>query len=129
MWPFRRNIPLGEKGEKLARRFLQRKGMEILATNFRCPAGEADLIALDTKDPDRPGAATLAFVEVKTRSDDHYADPESAVNARKRKQVRKVADYYVRRYAAGDLSVRFDIVSIVLRPGENPQIRHMPGAF
>ena len=105
MWPFRRRpkqespeaqtARLGRQGEQLARRLLRKQGMKVLAQNYRCPAGEADLIALDPTTRKTLGAETIAFVEVKTRTSDHYTSPEAAVNADKRRRMRKVADYYL----------------------------------
>jgi putative endonuclease len=120
---------LGGRGEKLARQFLKRAGLKILAENYRCPAGEADLIALDASTQKTTGAQTIALVEVKTRSGDHYTDPESAVDSRKRRKMRKVAEHYLASRRAGDFNLRFDIVSVVIRPGEGPQVKHIPGAF
>jgi len=131
MWPF--GAPdksgLGQRGEKAARRFLRRTGLKILARNYRCPVGEIDLIALDTSTRSRLGAETIAFVEVKTRSSDDYTDPASAVDAEKRRRLKKVADYYVNTHDADDLNVRFDIVSIVAREDQKPQVRYIPDAF
>ena len=132
MWPFGRRVrpPLGRRGEKLARKFLKARGLKILAENYRCPRGEVDLIALDRSTCGRGGAETICFVEVKTRTSDFYTDPESAVDAEKRRRIRKVADYYLTgRDAAEGLNVRFDIVSIVLRDDEEPQVRHIQDAF
>jgi len=120
---------LGRRGEKLARRHLKRSGMKILATNYRCPAGEADLIAFDRSTRAEAGAETVAFVEVKTRSSDEYTDPASAVNADKQRRLRKIAHYYLATHPAEGLNVRFDIVSIVIRDGQRPQIDHIRGAF
>ena len=56
MWPFSRKRArageatggdLGRRGEKLARGMLKKHGLKILAVNYRCPAGEADLIAVE----------------------------------------------------------------------------------
>ena len=127
MWPFGSAAPLGRRGEKLARRLLKRRGMRILATNYRCPAGEADLIALEPHPS--AGAETVAFVEVKTRSSDAHADPSSAVDADKRRRMRKVAEYYLRHHPAEGCDVRFDVVSVVLRGGGEPEIDYVPGAF
>ena len=135
MWPFRpgksrrkAGSPLGPMGEKLAAGCLRGKGYKILARNYRCPAGEADIIALDRSD--RPGGAeTIVFVEVKTRSGEGYVDPESAVDARKRRQLGRVARYYLSSRDAEDCAVRFDIVAVVVPPGSEPRIRHTPGAF
>ena len=139
MWPFgrrpkrqsseARTARLGRQGEKLACRLLGKKGMKVLAQNYRCPAGEADLIALDPSTRKELGAETIAFVEVKTRTSDRYTPPEAAVNADKRRRMRKVADYYLASRKAQDYAIRFDIVSIVIRPGQEPEVRHIPGAF
>ena len=137
MWPFRREgnkndktpattpckIGLGPRGEKLARKYLKQTGLKILAANYRCPAGEADLIVLDKT------ADTIAVVEVKTRSSDRYVAPESAVTSEKQRRLRRIAQYYLSTNNTGELGVRFDVVSIVIRPGEKPEIRHIPDAF
>jgi len=131
MWPFRRRAEarLGLRGERLAGRFLRRRGMKVLARNYRCPAGEADLIVLDATHRRRHGAETIALVEVKTRSTDRYTDPQAAVNAEKRRRMRKVADHYLATHDAEGFNLRFDIVAIVIRPGEKPKINYIPGAF
>jgi len=131
MWPLRRRPadPLGRRGEKLACRALRRGGLKILARNYRCPAGEVDIIALDPSTRREFGAETVVFVEVKARSSDRYTDPESAVDADKRRRMRKVADHYVARRGAREFNVRFDIVAIVASGDEPPRITHIPDAF
>jgi len=103
--------------------------MKILAANYRCPAGEADLIALDKSTLAADGAETLCFVEVKTRSSDSYTDPESAVDTEKRRRIRKVAQTYLTAHDTAALNVRFDIVSIVMRDGAKAEIKYIPDAF
>jgi putative endonuclease len=139
VWPFGRareaespdggSARLGGQGEELARTFLRKQGLKILARNYRCPAGEADLIALDLSTRKDTGAETIAFVEVKTRASDRYAPPESAVNADKRRRMKRVAHYYLASRKTAGFAIRFDIVSIVIRPGQEPEVRHIPGAF
>ena len=138
MWPFRRKRDpavgpsgpenLGGRGEKLARRFLRKQGLKILAQNYRCPVGEADLIALEVS-PAPADAETIVFVEVKTRRDDRAADPESAVNPAKRRKLQRVAEYYLAAREVRGYAVRFDVVAVLLRPRAKPQIRHIPSAF
>ena len=112
---------LAARGERLAAKTLKAAGCRILARNYRCPAGEADLVAL--------AADTLIFVEVKTRTSDFFTDPESAVDHHKQARYRRVAQYYLSRIDRDDLSTRFDIIAIVIRPGEKPKIRHLVDAF
>ena len=129
MWPFVRCKDLGRRGEKIARRFLKRRGLKILACNYRCQAGEVDLIALDRSTRRESGAETVAFVEVKTRSSDRYTDPEFAVDSVKRRHLRKVARHYLTCHDTADLNVRFDIVAIVIPDGKKPQVKYIPNAF
>jgi len=139
VWPFGRakeeespeggSADLGRQGEQLASGFLRKQGLKVLARNYRCPAGEADLIALDSSTRKEAGAETIVFVEVKTRTSDRYAPPESAVNADKRRRMKRVAHYYLASRKTGDFAVRFDIVSIVIRAGQEPEIRHIAHAF
>ena len=121
MWPFRRSETIGKTGERLARRALRSAGCKILARNYRCGAGEADLIAL--------AGDTLVFAEVKTRRGDTFVDPASAIDTDKRKRYRRVARYYLHRTGREDLNVRFDAIVVVLAPDRRPQVRHVPDAF
>lgn len=120
---------LGHKGEKLAARYLRREGLKILARNYRCPTGEVDIIALDRSTRNSDGAETIVFVEVKTRSTAQYVEPESAVDARKRRQLTRIAEYYLSHNDTNDYAARFDVVSVVIREGEKPQIKHIADAF
>lgn len=123
---FTRSVRLGPYGEKLAARHLKRAGLKILARNYRCPAGEADIIALEkTTAPDE----TIVFVEVKTRSCDKYTVPESAVDFAKQQKLRGIAEYYLATHKTGSRAVRFDVVSLVIPLGGEPSIRHIPDAF
>ena len=131
MWPFgrRKQRTVGQTGERLARRHLKRRGLKILATNYRCPRGEVDLIVLDRSTRREIDAETIAFVEVKTRTSDKYTDPDSAVDADKRRRVENVADHYLAAHDTEEYNIRFDIVSVVLRDGQTPKIDHIPDAF
>lgn len=129
MWPFgrwRKRAGLGPRGEAIARRHLKRRGMKILAANYRCPVGEADLIALD---PSGLYGRTLAFVEVKTRRCDRYTDPQFAVDADKQRRLRKIADYYLNTHDTDGFTVRFDIVAVVMAEGEKTRVTYIPDAF
>jgi putative endonuclease len=113
---------LGRRGERLAEKHLKRLGCRILVRNYRCDAGEIDLIVRH--------AETIAFVEVKTRRSEDAADVEEAVNPHKRRQLIRVArDYLLRTPAAAEYALRFDIVGIVVGDDGTPEIRHIPEAF
>ncbi len=112
---------LGQAGENAARRFLTRCGYRILARNYRCPAGELDLIALD--------GATIVFAEVRTRCDDVDNDPSEWVNPAKQRKLAQVARYYIHAKNAYDRPCRFDVLAVLMPEGRRPVVHHFPDAF
>ena len=119
------NDTLGNRGEELAASYLRQRGMRILARNYRSPVGEIDIIALDKSND----GGTIAFIEVKTRKTDSFAEPASAIDAHKRRQLIRTAQYYLTNHDADDYNARFDIVSIVIADDKKPIIQYIPDAF
>jgi putative endonuclease len=104
---------LGQWGESLAVRYLERLGCAIVARNWRCRAGEVDLIA-------REGAC-LAFVEVRTRRPSAYGSPEESITAEKLGHMLAVAQTYV--YEQGwEGDWRLDVVAIQVGAKGPPSI-------
>ena len=62
---------LGREGERVAERYLKKKGYTLVERNYRCRGGEVDLIVLDRR--------VVVFVEVKTRTDHGFGTPLEAV--------------------------------------------------
>ena len=91
----------GKYGELLAKKYLIKKGYEILTTNYRSRFGEIDIIAKDKKE--------LVFVEVKYS--ESIEDPYLRVDKNKMKRIIKTAYYFLNNYNDYD-SVRFDVISI-----------------
>ncbi|WP_080797513.1 YraN family protein [Arabiibacter massiliensis] len=116
-----RNAELGRRGEEAAARFLERRGYEIVARNWTCAAGEADIIARDGE--------WVVFVEVKTRSNCERGLPSEAVNADKRERYERIAACFLAVYDVVDVPLRFDIVSIVVTAPDRAMIRHHFDAF
>lgn len=112
---------LGRRGEEAAAKFLQRRGFELLERNWKCIAGEADIIALCED--------TLCFVEVKTRSDVQKGFPSEAVNARKRDRYERIAACYLKEHVHDDLRVRFDVISILVLNNDRAFLRYHTNAF
>lgn len=110
---------LGKKGEKIALDLLIKKGYAILEKNWRYRKAEVDIIA--QKD------ATLAVVEVKTRSSTDFGNPQDFVNPKKIKLLVSAIDEYVTSRDL-DVDVRFDIIAIV-KDGEHFSIEHLENAF
>lgn len=112
---------LGDRGERLAARTLERKGYRILARQCRQRFGELDLIALDRD--------CLVFVEVKTRSTDRAGRPGEAVDRPKRGRITRAALAWLKRRNLLEFRSRFDIVAITWREGEAPIVEHFERAF
>ncbi len=123
-WPFRRsdgNLLLGSRGERAATRYLKRRHHKIIARNYRCGAGEIDLISAD--------GDTIVFVEVKTRLSCDAQDPQEAIRPAKWKRVERAARYYLMRHSAVDHPCRFDFVTVVWAPHGGPMIEHFENAY
>ncbi len=114
-------ILLGSRGERIAARALRQAGYRIVTRNYKCFAGEIDLIALDDD--------TLVFVEVKTRSSADAAFPEANVNHRKQRQITRVARAYVAAKQIDERPLRFDVVSVLLEGRSKPAVEHFVNAF
>ena len=112
---------LGAIGEELAFHFLWRRGYKVLLKNYESPLGEIDLIAKEK--------GALVFIEVKTRRSDAMGVPAESVTAHKRHQIVKSAQYYTKRYGIHNIPCRFDVVSILMPEGGDPQIELIENAF
>ena len=115
------HIELGKRGERAARAFLERHGLDILEMNWECPAGEVDIVAWD--------GYALRFVEVKTRRGTGKGFPEEAVNAEKRARYERIAEYYLRDFDKVDIPIFFDIIGIVATGGGRAFLRYHRDAF
>lgn len=111
----------GRLGEAAAKRHLQTLGLKFLTANFRSPRGEIDLVFRD--------ADCLVFVEVKTRTAGGWVRPAGSVNARKRRLLSMTALDYLKRLPDSRVSIRFDIVEVLLHAGAVTEVRHLPNTF
>jgi putative endonuclease len=122
------DVPLGQRGEDLACKYLRQRGLKILARNYRCPVGEIDIIAYCRHTSKIATADTILFIEVKTRQTDRYTAPEETVSDDQKHHIRKAAAYYLTQHETGDSNVRYDIVGILLTPA-GPKVNHIQEAF
>jgi putative endonuclease len=93
----------GEKGEKLAVEFLEKRGYKVLELNYRNSFGEIDIIALHK--------GTVVFIEVKTRRSADFGKPFEAVDQRKRDKMKNIALLFLKKFKR-EVPARFDVVSI-----------------
>ncbi|MBC7266362.1 MAG: YraN family protein [Coriobacteriia bacterium] len=112
---------LARRGEDAAAAFLERVGMTVVERNWRCPAGEADIIALDGED--------LVVVEVKTRRSERAGTPEEAVTPAKQHRIVRLARAYAAQAGLSPLRVRFDVVTLRVLSEDRALLRHLRNAF
>ena len=110
---------LGRYGEELAVAHLRREGLTIVARNWRCPAGELDIIARDRH--------ALVICEVKTRRSRAYGDPLEAVSPRKLRRLRELALRWLDEQQVHVPEIRFDVIGIVQPPAGAPVLHHVRG--
>lgn len=96
---------LGAYGETLAARHLTGQGMVLLDRNWRCEAGEIDLVLRD--------GDVLVVCEVKTRSSVRYGTPHEAVTDIKVARLRRLAVRWVEERGVAVRDIRIDLVGIV----------------
>lgn len=109
-------LALGAAGEARAADWYRRRGWTIEARNWRCAAGELDLVV-------RKGRVT-AFVEVKTRRTDRFGGPAEAVTPAKQQRLRALALHYVAAHPRRRGTLRFDVVAIL-----GDELTVLEGAF
>lgn len=114
---------IGRWGEHLAAQWLRMQGRKVLYRNYRAPhGGEVDIVCRQKR--------LLTFVEVKTRTSTERGRPAEAVNRAKEKLILRGANAWLRMLDEADkIPTRCDIVEVILREGEKPQIDIIEGAF
>ncbi len=85
---------IGDIGENIAEKHLKRKGYKILSRNYKARGGEIDIIAY------RFGV--LIYVEVKSRTNDLYGTPASAVDGQKITNIKYAVRDFLTAYRKGN---------------------------
>lgn len=114
-----RHNELGTKGENIAEKYLQGKGLHILERNWIHEKNEIDIIASNHE--------FIIFVEVKTRSTGYWGNPESAVSDSKIKRIVEASNSYLIMNNI-EKPVRFDVIAIVTND-KFTRIDHFEDAF
>jgi putative endonuclease len=109
----------GIEGEMLARNYLLKQGYNILELNWRYKKYEIDIIA--KKDQ------SIVFVEVKTRKNNTFGEPELFVTKQKQNFLIAAASQYIIQNNI-ELESRFDIIAI-LQLNNNHTVKHLEAAF
>jgi len=106
----------GRIAEHLCRWHLRLRGWRILACDWRCPAGEIDILARRRD--------VLAVIEVKSRPD--FATGATPLSPRQRRRIARAAEaFLLMRPDLAAMAIRFDVM--VVEPRRLP--RHLAGAW
>ncbi len=112
---------IGRWGEEVATRFLEGKGLHLIAHNVHTPYGEIDLIMREGED--------LVFIEVKARTTATFGFPEEAISARKRDHLIHSAQAYLQEHIEMPDSWRIDVIAIRGDPAQNdPEVEWFQNA-
>ena len=114
---------LGRRGELIAKDFLLKKGLSFVKANYRFERAEIDLIFKDPKEK------SLVFVEVKTRTNKSFGEPEESVIPAKMEQIRKAAMGFASEHNEFDeFFLRLDVITIMIH-GDRIEVNHIENAF
>ena len=112
----------GSRAEALARHHLERAGLALVRSNFRCRLGEIDLVMRDQD--------CLVFIEVRFRRSRRFAAPALTVDAHKQRRIAQAAGMFLARHPSlADEAVRFDVVAIDGAADGPAAIQWLPDAF
>lgn len=118
--PKNNKYEVGKEGEALAQAYLEKKGYQIIITNYRYGRGEIDIIAEINN--------MLVFVEVKTKKHGDFGDPINWVRRGKQRQIGTVARGYLYENNITDKDCRFDVITLTWEAGAY-KINHIENAF
>ncbi len=108
---------LGDRGEKIAAKFLRKQGYRIIEKNYHSRLGEIDIVAKENE--------SIVFVEVKTRCSTDFGLPEEALSYDKRRRLSKLALGYLAHRRIKDTNCRFDVVSILMDTNKVRKVKHI----
>lgn len=94
---------VGDEKERLARSYLERQGLRLITSNYRCRRGEIDLVMRD--------GDQLVFVEVRYRASNRFGTPAETVGPRKQHRLAAAAGHYL-QHQTMSMPCRFDVLAI-----------------
>lgn len=117
--PYRINHAVGMTGEQIAVEHLQAQGYRILERNWRCRAGEIDIVASTH--------GQVVICEVKTRRSERFGAPHEAVTQQKAKRLRSLAAQWMSAHDAQATRVRIDVIGVLMPAGAPARLTHLKG--
>lgn len=113
---------LQKKAVKAAAKYYRHFGYEVLDKNWECPAGTIGLVV---RDP----AGGLTFVEVISQAGVERGFKEECRCAAARARLEKIAGYYLIQHDEVDITVSFDVLSLLVVSKDRAFMKNWRGAF
>ena len=112
---------LGKRGEDIACAYLVSRGYEVIERNWRCRAGEIDIVARQE--------SSLVVVEVKARSSCSAGHPFEAITAAKFARLRALAGYWCAAQNETFATVRIDVIAVLISGVRPATVEHLAGVW
>lgn len=113
-----RKREIGDFGEEITSKYLEKNGYRILGRNYSKPFGEIDIIAIK--------GDVISFVEVKTRKSDDFAYAAEAVDFYKQERIKRASQAFLMERKLTDFLISFDISEVYL---DTRKINYIENAF
>jgi putative endonuclease len=110
---------VGDYGERLAVRELERQGLRVLDRNWRCREGEIDIVAWHRD--------VLVICEVKTRTSDRYGTAVEAITPEKAARLRRLGTAWAQAHALPGQRLRIDVMAVLVARRSQPVVTHYEG--
>lgn len=96
---------IGIQAEAIARQFLESRGLDTIALNYRCRLGEIDLVMRQGRE--------VVLVEVRYRRNPDPVEPWATVTMSKQRKLMRAAAHFLQAHREfADQPVRFDVLAI-----------------
>ena len=97
---------IGRDAEDAAARFLEALGLRVITRNYRCRAGELDIVA-------EAGDGTIVIAEVRLRSGRHYGGAAASVDWHKQRRIVRTTGHLLLRHPPlAHRPLRFDVLDM-----------------
>jgi putative endonuclease len=116
---------MGERGERVAEKWLTVHGWQIAERRFRNGHRDIDLVATR---PETDTGRTVVFVEVKTRATNSFGGPVAQVSWRKQRELSRSAKVWMSRFQKPGDTFRFDVIGVIVS-AKNVRVQHIENAF
>jgi putative endonuclease len=100
---------IGNRGEEIAREFLEHKGLVFIQKNYHAQGGELDLVMRDEQNDE------YVFVEVKTRTNEAFGYGEESITQSKFEKILRAIEAFFLKELHLDEPPFFRVDAVIVR--------------